>query len=144
MCVCARARARVCVCVCVRARTQSSCKLAFCKHVLSYLYAVYNIHIPFVSKRRRRQGLSAARIRIETIDRRRDTNPRAPSIIYEPRHLSQYKPRDGGRIPAVRFRKISTCKRNLQVRIYQIIQRISVSARISVTERIFRRCSVSD
>jgi len=37
---------------------------------------------------------------LKPIDRRRDTNLGAPPIIYEPRHLSRHKPRDGGRIPA--------------------------------------------
>jgi len=76
---------------------------------------------------------------LKPIDRRQDTNLGAPPIIYEPRHLSRHKPRDGGRIPCcVRLCKISMCKRNFQVR----FTRLSREFRFSVTERIFRRCTI--
>lgn len=65
-----------------------------------YLY-VYNIHSMSMRATEDRVFLQRG-FELKPIDRRRDTNPReggTPPIIYEPRHLSRRKPRDGDRIP---------------------------------------------
>lgn len=116
------------------------CKLAFRQACFAVVYK-YTAHIPFADKGQRRQGLSAARIRIETdrLSPRYESGGSAYYLRTSPfvtAKATRWRPDSG----YVRFRKISMCRRNFQVR----STRLSGEFRFSMTERIFRRCIASD